>query len=121
MKDIIVNSGGDNISPTKIETMLVMEPGINQAMIYGDGEKYLVAIFVIDTDFLDATKTKKSIVDSVLERVNRQLSTIEKIKNYIIVDEEFTIENEMMTPSMKIKRYKVLEKYEEALRALYST
>ena len=121
MKDIIVNSGGDNISPTKIETMLVMEPGINQAMVYGDGEKYLVAIFVIDNDFVNTNKTKKSIVDSALDHVNRQLSTIEKIKNYIIVDEEFTIENEMMTPSMKIKRYKVLEKYEEALRALYST
>ena len=120
MKDIIVNSGGDNISPTKIETMLVMEPGINQVMIYGDGEKYLVAIFVIDNDFLNTNKTKKSIVDSALDHVNRQLSTIEKIKNYIIVDEEFTIENEMMTPSMKIKRYKVLEKYERDLRALYS-
>ena len=121
MKDIIVNSGGDNISPTKIETMLVMEPGINQAMVYGDGEKYLVAIIVIDTSLVNEMQPSKKIIDEALKRVNRQLSAIEKVKNYIIVDEEFTIENEMMTPSMKIKRYKVLEKYEEALRALYST
>ena len=121
MKDIIVNSGGDNISPTKIETMLVMEPGINQAMVYGDGEKYLVAIIVIDTSFINEMEPSKKIIDEALKRVNDQLSTIEKVKNYIIVDEEFTIENEMMTPSMKIKRYKVLEKYEEALRALYTT
>ena len=121
MKDIIVNSGGDNISPTKIETMLMMEPGINQAMVYGDGEKYLVAILVIDTSFVNEMQPSKKIIDEALKRVNHQLSAIEKIKNYIIVDEEFTIENEMMTPSMKIKRYKVLEKYEEALRALYST
>ena len=121
MKDIIVNSGGDNISPTKIETMLVMEPGINQAMVYGDGEKYLVAIIVIDTSFINEMEPSKKIIDEALKRVNDQLSTIEKVKNYIIVDEEFTVENEMMTPSMKIKRYKVLEKYEEALRALYST
>ena len=121
MKDIIVNSGGDNISPTKIETMLVMEPGINQAMVYGDGEKYLVAIIVIDTSFINEMEPSKKIIDEALKRVNNQLSTIEKVKNYIIVDEEFTVENEMMTPSMKIKRYKVLEKYEEALRALYTT
>ncbi len=120
MKDIIVNSGGDNISPTKIETMLVMEPGIDQAMVYGDGEKYLVAIIVIDTSFINEMEPSKKIIDEALKRVNNQLSTIEKVKNYIIVDEEFTVENEMMTPSMKIKRYKVLEKYEEALRALYS-
>lgn len=120
MKDIIVNSGGDNISPTKIETMLVMEPGINQAMVYGDGEKYLVAIIVIDTSFVNEMQPSKRIIDEALKRVNNQLSAIEKVKNYIIVDEEFTVENEMMTPSMKIKRYKVLEKYEEALRALYS-
>ena len=121
MKDIIVNSGGDNISPTKIETMLVMEPVINQAMVYGDGEKYLVAIIVIDKSFVNEMQPSKKIIDEVLKRVNHQLSAIEKVKNYIIVDEEFTVENEMMTPSMKIKRYKVLEKYEEALRALYST
>ena len=120
MKDIIVNSGGDNISPTKIETMLVMEPGINQAMVYGDGEKYLVAIIVIDTSFVNEMQPSKKIIDEALKRVNNQLSAIEKVKNYIIIDEEFTVENEMMTPSMKIKRYKVLEKYEEALRALYS-
>ena len=120
MKDIIVNSGGDNISPTKIETMLVMEPGINQAMVYGDGEKHLVAIIVIDTSFVNEMQPSKKIIDEALRRVNNQLSAIEKVKNYIIVDEEFTVENEMMTPSMKIKRYKVLEKYEEALRSLYS-
>ncbi len=121
MKDIIVNSGGDNISPTKIESMLVMEPGINQAMVYGDGEKYLVAIIVIDTTFIDKTQSAKIIIDDALIRVNHQLSAIEKVKNYIIVDEEFTIENEMMTPSMKVKRYKVLEKYESNLRLLYSS
>ena len=98
-----------------------MEPGINQAMVYGDGEKYLVAIIVIDSRFVNEMQPSKKIIDEALKRVNHKLSAIEKVKNYIIVDEEFTIENEMMTPSMKIKRYKVLEKYEEALRALYLT
>ena len=120
MKDIIVNSGGDNISPSKIETMLAMEPGINQAMVYGDGEKYLVAIIVIDTSFVDEIQPIKNVIDGALKRVNHQLSAIEKVKNYIIADEGFTIENEMMTPSMKIRRYKVLEKYEGDLRVLYS-
>ena len=97
-----------------------MEPVINQAMVYGDGEKYLVAIIVIDKSFVNEMQPSKKIIDEALKRVNHQLSAIEKVKNYIIVDEEFTVENEMMTPSMKIKRYKVLEKYEGDLRALYS-
>ncbi|MBC25081.1 MAG: hypothetical protein CML92_01880, partial [Rhodobiaceae bacterium] len=69
---------------------------------------------------IDGVSLSKKLIDEALKRVNHQLSTIEKVKNYIIVDEEFTVENEMMTPSMKIKRYKVLEKYEDALRALYT-
>ena len=89
-------------------------------MVYGDGEKYLVAIIVIDKSFVNEMQPSKKIIDEALKRVNHQLSAIEKVKNYIIVDEEFTVENEMMTPSMKIKRYKVLEKYEGDLRALYS-
>ena len=119
MKDIIVNSGGDNISPTKIESLLIMEEGISQAMVFGDGEKYLVAIIVTDMDTNDNKEKTKAIIDTSIEKVNGSLSAIEKIKNYVLIDEEFTIDNEMMTPSMKVRRFKVIEKYEKELDSLY--
>tara|TARA_Y100000590_G_scaffold470732_1_gene668938 strand:- start:3087 stop:4835 length:1749 start_codon:yes stop_codon:yes gene_type:complete len=119
MKDIIVNSGGDNISPTKIESLLIMEAGISQAMVFGDGEKYLVAIIVPDLDIIKNKDRAKLIIDKSIELVNIQLSAIEKVKNYIIIDEEFTIENEMMTPSMKVRRFKVIDKYKKDLERLY--
>ena len=80
MKDIIVNSGGDNISPTKIESLLIMEEGISQAMVFGDGEKYLVAIIVTDMDINDNKEKTKAIIDTSIEKVNSSLSAIEKIK-----------------------------------------
>jgi len=119
MKDIIVNSGGDNISPTKIESLLIMEEGISQAMVFGDGEKYLVAIIVTDMDINDNKEKTKAIIDTSIEKVNSSLSAIEKIKNYVLIDEEFTIDNEMMTPSMKVRRFKVIEKYKKELDNLY--
>jgi long-chain acyl-CoA synthetase len=119
MKDIIVNSGGDNISPTKIESLLIMEEGISQAMVFGDGEKYLVAIIVTDMDINENKEKTKTIIDNSIEKVNRSLSAIEKIKNYVLIDEEFTIENEMMTPSMKVRRFKVIEKFKKELDDLY--
>jgi len=119
MKDIIVNSGGDNISPTKIESLLIMEEGISQAMVFGDGEKYLVAIIVTDMDINDNKEKTKAIIDTSIEKVNGSLSAIEKIKNYVLIDEEFTIDNEMMTPSMKVRRFKVIEKYKKELDNLY--
>ena len=119
MKDIIVNSGGDNISPTKIESLLIMEEGISQAMVFGDGEKYLVAIIVTDMDINDNKEKTKAIIDTSIEKVNGSLSAIEKIKNYVLIDEEFTIGNEMMTPSMKVRRFKVIEKYKKELDNLY--
>jgi long-chain acyl-CoA synthetase len=119
MKDIIVNSGGDNISPTKIESLLIMEEGISQAMVFGDGEKYLVAIIVTDMDINDNKEKTKAIIDTSIEKINSSLSAIEKIKNYVLIDEEFTIDNEMMTPSMKVRRFKVIEKYKKELDNLY--
>jgi len=119
MKDIIVNSGGDNLSPTKIESLLIMEEGISQAMVFGDGEKYLVAIIVTDMDINENKEITKTIINNSIEKVNRSLSAIEKIKNYVLIDEEFTIENEMMTPSMKVRRFKVIEKYKKELDSLY--
>ena len=135
-KDIIVNAGGDNISPSRIEAKLDITPEIAQSMLYGDYKNYLVAIIVPNKEeaLIWAKENNKSedlsilikdedfikIIKQVTERVNKNLSAIEKVRKFILIDHEFTIENGMMTPSMKIRRFKVKEKYEESLENLYS-
>ena len=135
-KDIIVNAGGDNISPSRIEAKLDIEPEIAQSMLYGDYKNYLVAIIVPNKEeaLIWAKENNKSedlsilikdedfikIIKQVTERVNKNLSAIEKVRKFILIDHEFTIENGMMTPSMKVRRFKVKEKYEESLENLYS-
>ena len=114
-KDIIVSAGGDNISPAKIENMITNEPEIDQCMVYGDKKNYLVALIVPSKDFL---KDKEKI-NNVIEKVNKKLTLLEKIKKIQLIDENFSIENGLMTPTMKVKRKKVTEKYKSYLEKLY--
>ncbi|MDC0586106.1 AMP-dependent synthetase/ligase, partial [Candidatus Pelagibacter sp.] len=114
-KDIIVSAGGDNISPAKIENMITNEPEIDQCMVYGDKKNYLVAIIVPSKDFLK----EKEKIKNAIERINKKLTLLEKIKRIQLIDENFSIENGLMTPTMKIKRKKVTEKYKNQLEKLY--
>ena len=112
-KEIIVNLGGDNISPSKIENLLCLNEKIKQSFVYGDKKNYLVALIVSDTE-----ENKKDI-ENFLENLNKSLSLVEKVKKFILVKQEFTIENGMLTPTLKLKRKKILEKYKEDLEKLY--
>ena len=114
-KDIIVSAGGDNISPAKIENMITNEPEIDQCMVYGDKKNYLVALVVPSKDFLH----KKEKINNVIEKINKKLTLLEKIKKIQLIDENFSIENGLMTPTMKVKRKKVTEKYKNQLEELY--
>jgi len=114
-KDIIVSAGGDNISPAKIENMITNEPEIDQCMIYGDKKNYLVALIIPHKDFIN----EKQKIDIVIEKINKKLTLLEKIKKIQLVDESFSIENGLMTPTMKVKRKKVIEKYKNQLENLY--
>ena len=114
-KDIIVSAGGDNISPAKIENMITNEPEIDQCMIYGDKKNYLVALVVPSKDFLH----EKEKINNVIEKINIKLTLLEKIKKIQLIDENFSIENGLMTPTMKVKRKKVTEKYKNQLEELY--
>ncbi len=114
-KDIIVSAGGDNISPAKIENMITNEPEIDQCMVYGDKKNYLVALVVPSKDFLH----EKEKINNVIEKINKKLTLLEKIKKIQLIDENFSIENGLMTPTMKIKRKKVTEKYKNRLEELY--
>ncbi len=114
-KDIIVSAGGDNISPAKIENMITNEPEIDQCMVYGDKKNYLVALIVPNKDFLNENEK----INKVIEKINKKLTLLEKIKKIQLIDENFSIENGLMTPTMKVKRKKVTEKYKNQLENLY--
>ena len=112
-KEIIVNLGGDNISPSKIENLLCLNEKIKQSFVYGDKKTYLVAIIV--SEFAE----NKKEIEFYLENLNKSLSSIEKVKKFKLINEEFTIENGMLTPTLKLKRKKILEIYKEDLEKLY--
>jgi len=114
-KDIIVSAGGDNISPAKIENMINNASEVDQCMVYGDKKNYLVALIVPNKEFL---KDKEKI-NVVIELVNKKLTLVEKIKKIQLIDENFSIENGLLTPTMKVKRKKVTEKYKKELENLY--
>ena len=134
-KDIIVNSGGDNISPQRVEGFLTLEPEIAQAMVIGDKRPYLVALLVPDETTLAAWAKEqgkatdlnalrndpalKEYLGAAITRVNANLSVIERVRHYIVADEPFTTANGEMTPTLKIRRHVLKARYGERLEALY--
>ncbi|MBB5710048.1 AMP-dependent synthetase/ligase [Sphingomonas xinjiangensis] len=134
-KDIIVNDKGDNVAPQKVEGMLTLQSEIVQAMIAGDKKPYMTAVIVPDPEwtqewcarngtrcsFRDLSRDPeyKAAVGKAVERVNRDLSVTERVRKFIIADAPFTIENEQLTPSLKIRRHILKQVYGERLDALY--
>ena len=122
IKDIIVNSGGDNIAPSRVEALLTIEPEIEQAMVYGDKRPWLSAVLVpsaeVTSQYSDQKQIKR-IVGEAVDRANSRLSQLERVRRFVIADEAFSIENGQMTPTLKAKRHIITEKYNEQLDALY--
>ena len=117
-KDLIVNDKGDNVSPQRIEGMLTIQPEIAQAMVYGDRRPHLVALLVPDPEIVNAPDLHARLQRAV-DRVNAELSVIEKVRRFIEADESFSIDNEQLTPSMKIRRHVISKLYGERLDGLY--
>ncbi len=134
-KDMIVNDKGDNVAPQKIEGMLTLQPEIAQAMVSGDKRPYVVGLIVPDAEWAvewaRANQQKfdmaalqdwpefKKAVRAAIDRTNKDLSVIEKVKSFAFADEAFSIENEEMTPSMKIRRHKIRDRYQERIDGMY--
>ncbi|MEO0462541.1 MAG: long-chain fatty acid--CoA ligase [Pseudomonadota bacterium] len=134
-KDMIVNDKGDNIAPQKIEGMLTLQPEIAQAMVSGDNRPHMAGLIVPDAEWalewarangeefnmkaLQDLPAFKKAVRAAIDRTNKDLSVIEKVKKFTFADEPFAIENEEMTPSMKIRRHKIRDRYMERLDGLY--
>ena len=134
-KDMIVNDKGDNVSPQKIQSMLTLQPEIAQAMVIGDKRPHIVGLIVPDDEWarewasacgvsgdlasLQGEPKFRAKVREAVDRVNSQLSVTERVRQFAFADEAFTIENEEMTPSLKVRRHKLVERYGERLDALY--
>ena len=117
-KDILVNDKGDNVSPQRIEGMLTLQPEIAQAMVHGERRPHLVALLVPDPE-IASTPDMHDRLESAVDRVNADLSVIEKVRRFIVADEPFSIENEQLTPSLKIRRHVISKMYGDRLAALY--
>ena len=134
-KDLIINDKGDNVSPQKVESMLTLQPEIGQAMIAGDRRPYMTAVIVPDPEWTQEWCAKsgtkcdfrelahdpdyRAALGHAVERVNKDLSVIERIRKFILADGPFTIENEQLTPSLKIRRHVLKQAYGARLDALY--
>ena len=115
-KDILITPGGDNISPVKIENELSNSKFIDQSIIYGDNKPYLVALIVLSEDNINVTNDQ---IQKEIEIINKNLSRIENIKKFFIINEKFSIDNGMLTPTLKPKRYKIIQKYKNEFEKLY--
>ena len=115
-KDILITPGGDNISPIKIENELVNSELFEQAIVYGDNKPFLVALLILSEDKKLSTDQK---IKFEIEKINKKLSKIENIKKYFVINEKFSIENGMLTPTLKLKRYKIIQKYKNNFEKLY--
>ena len=116
-KDIIITPGGDNISPVKIETEITNSYLFDQAIVYGDNKPYLVALLVLNNDIILNDEKK---IELEIERINKKLSKIENIKKFFVIKEKFSIENGMLTPTLKLKRFKIVNKYKKNFEKLYT-
>jgi len=115
-KDILITPGGENISPVKIENDLLKIEYVEQALVYGDNKPYLIAILVLNNN---ESNVSDENISKEIETINKNLSKIEKIKKFFVIKDQFTIENGLMTPTLKLKRYKIIEKYKSEIEKLY--
>jgi long-chain acyl-CoA synthetase len=134
-RDIIVNSGGDNISPQLIQGVLCLEESIGQALAYGDKRAHITALIVPDPDLaaawgethgvsgtlkhLATNAQFKSVIAKAVEHANGQLNPLEKVRKFLIAPQQFTVENGQMTPTLKVRRHAIIKEYGAALDALY--
>ena len=136
MKDIIVTAGGKNITPSEIENQLKFSPFIADAVVIGDKRKYLSCLIMIDHDnvvkyaqdhavpftnyaSMCAAKEVQGLIQSEIDKVNKNFARVETIKRFALIDQLLTAEDDELTPTMKLKRKFVNEKYRTLIDAMY--
>ncbi|MFN8792126.1 MAG: AMP-dependent synthetase/ligase [Bdellovibrionales bacterium] len=120
-KDLIKTSGGKYVAPQKLESLLKENPLVAQALVYGDQKKYVTVLLQINTELsqsLSSQDLEEKIRNHIAE-TNAKLSSYETIKKFAMVTDPWTIENGLITPSLKLKRKLLIEKYRDVLEGLY--
>lgn len=137
MKDIIITAGGKNITPSEIENQLKFSPYISDAVVIGDNRKFLSCLIMIDydnvvkyaqdrdvpfTNFTSLCRTQEvqDLIESEIERVNKNFARVETIKRFRLIDQQLTAEDDELTPTMKLKRKFVSEKYKTLIDEMYA-
>jgi long-chain acyl-CoA synthetase len=133
-KHLFVSAGGKNIAPAPIEELLAASPLIEQILLFGDKREFNTALIVPDYDRLRESSTLKSfssedlvqhqaareMISKEIDSLQKELATFERVRRFALLPEPFTVENGMMTPTLKIKRKEVEKRYEELIESLYS-
>ncbi|HMN94158.1 MAG TPA: long-chain fatty acid--CoA ligase, partial [Hydrogenophaga sp.] len=136
MKDIIITAGGKNITPSEIENELKFSPYVTDAVVIGDKRPYLTVIIMIDQENVEkfaqdndvpfsnyASLTRSAevqeLIQSLIDTVNKKFARVEQIKKFWLLDTQLTAEDEELTPTMKLKRKLVQQKYAEQIEAMY--
>jgi long-chain acyl-CoA synthetase len=137
MKDIIITAGGKNITPSEIENQLKFSPYISDAVVIGDKRKFLSCLVMIDydnvakhaqdknvpfTDFASLCRSREvtDLIWSEIERVNSGFARVETIKKFRLIEQQLTAEDDEVTPTMKLKRKFVSEKYKGMIDGMYA-
>ncbi len=123
VKEIIVNSGGDNISPSRVESMLCFRPEIEAAVVVGDKRPWLCGVINTTDEFnnqFQSKEEKQKRMGEIIDVVNKSLSQAEKIRKFILADEPFTVSNKMLTPTLKVRRGEVYNIYRKQIDKIYN-
>jgi long-chain acyl-CoA synthetase len=136
LKDILITSGGKNVTPSQIENVLKLSPYIADAVVVGEGKNYLTALVMLDpdhaarfaqdraipyTDFASLTRAEpmRELIAAEIEGLNPRLARVEQIKDFRILDQLLTPEDEELTPTMKLKRKVIATKYAGLIDSMY--
>ena len=136
MKDIIITAGGKNITPSEFENQLKFSPYITDAVVIGDKRPYLTALVMIDHENVEKFAQDNAIpfsnyaslcrrpevqalIQEEVDRVNKQFARVEQVKKFRLIEQKLTAEDEELTPTMKLKRKLVNEKYKALIEAMY--
>ena len=136
LKDIIITAGGKNITPSEIENQLKFSPYVTDAVVIGDKKPYLVCLIMIDQENVEkfaqdhdvpfsnyASLTRapevQKLIEGEIERVNKQFARVEQVKKFRLIDKKLGAEDEELTPTMKLKRKLVSQKYAELIESMY--
>jgi long-chain acyl-CoA synthetase len=135
-KDIIITAGGKNLTPANIENDLKQSRFISQAVMYGDRKPYPVALITLDPEEivpwakeqglsedigeLATTEQVRELVQKELDRANSNYARVEQVKKFTILDHDLSVESGELTPTLKVKRNVINDRYEELFESLYS-